>query len=337
MNHRFLWAAALAWVAALCAILLLFRFVGETAWPVVLLLYWPRAIWLAPGLALLPFALRRGRRALLVPLAAGTLLWMFPVMGFVVPFPRGGSGSPTLRILSYNTTHTVDGPEVLRAMVMEEKPDLVLFQWTSHLADEALSGPWFKGWTVRRSFQFTIASRYFIASLEPIGIPSGSGPPCAHAVVETPLGALDVYAIRPLSAREEIGAGRGWGIRQRLRIFLSELRTGKLEQLAAFREGQVRSIAEAVARAQHPVVIAGDTNLPDGSLFLERYFGKFGDAFEQAGWAFGYTHPAKLPWLRLDRVLLGPELEAVSFDVLGHHASAHRAIVAEIRSAAAGR
>ncbi|HZX93901.1 MAG TPA: hypothetical protein VFE90_05260 [Myxococcales bacterium] len=45
---------------------------------------------------------------------------------------------------------------------------------------------------------------------------------------------------------------------------------------------------------------------------------------EQAGWGLGYTNPARLPWLRLDRVLLRPDLEAVSFHVLGHHASAHR-------------
>jgi len=90
-----------------------------------------------------------------------------------------------------------------------------------------------------------------------------------------------------------------------------------------------------VAKARHPVLIAGDTNLPEGSLFLRRYFAGFKDAFVESSWGFGFTHPAKLPWLRLDRVLLGRGLGAKSFDVLPRRESAHRPVLAEvIRSSA---
>ena len=71
---RLLWIVALAWLALLGLLLASFAFVGENARPVLLLLYLPRHPWLAPGLLLLPFALRRGRRTLLVPLAAGALV-----------------------------------------------------------------------------------------------------------------------------------------------------------------------------------------------------------------------------------------------------------------------
>jgi vancomycin resistance protein VanJ len=251
-------------------------------------------------------------------------------MGFVLPRPAERPAGPTLRVLSYNTTHGVDGVEGLRELLREARPDLVLFQWTSHLAEEALAGPGFEGWTVRRTAQFTVASRFPVLSLEPLGVPSGSGPPCAHALVETPLGTLDVYAIRPQSAREEIGAGRHRGLRQRLVELLEGADSGRLSGLASFREAQTRSIAEAVAQARNLVLIAGDSNVPDGSGFLRRYLGGFSDAFAEAGWGFGFTHPARLPWLRLDRVLLGPGLQALDFDVLGRRLSAHRAVVAQI-------
>ena len=78
------------------------------------------------------------------------------------------------------------------------------------------------------------------------------------------------------------------------------------------------------------MLIAGDSNLPNGSLVLRRHLGGFSDAFVQSGWGFGYTYPARLPWMRLDRVLLGSGLRAVSFDVLPRRTSAHRPVVAEV-------
>lgn len=330
LRLRLLWIAALLWLALLGLLLALFSFVGENAWLVVLLLYLPRHPWLVPGLLLLPFALRKGRRGLLVPLAAGALLWLFPIMGFVLPHPVASGSQARLRVLSYNTTHTVDGVDSLRALARDTQADLVLFQWTSHEAEEALSGPGFEGWTVRRADQFTVASRFPILSLETAGVPAESGAPCAHAVLDTPIGPLDVIDIRPQSARYEIGAARHRGIRQRVRDLIADAWEGQAHERTLLREAQVRSIADEIARATHPVLVAGDTNLPGGSLYLRRYFGGMGDAFVEAGWGFGYTHPARLPWMRLDRVLLGPGLHAVSFEVLGRRVSGHRPVLADI-------
>lgn len=328
-GFRVLWGAALAWLAVLACLLALFRYVGETAWPVVLLLYLPRHAWVLPGLALLPFALRPGRRALLGPLVLGTLVWLFPLMGFVLPGLGPRPPGPTLRVLSYNALHAADGTEGLRALILENDPDLVLFQWTSHLAGEAMSGPDFQGWTVRRVGQFTVASHFPILSAEAIGVPVDFAP-AAHAVIDTPIGRMDVYNIRPKSAREELGATRRRGLGQRVRELVEEARSGRLAERASLRETQIRSIVAKAGKAPNLVLIAGDTNLPGGSLFAHRYFGGFQDAFEEAGLGFGFTHPARIPWLRLDRILLGRGLEAVSFRVLPQGASSHRAVLAEI-------
>lgn len=326
----FLWLATLLWLAALGGLLVLFAVVGEDAWPVLLLLYLPRHPWVIPGLALLPFALRPGRRALLLPLGLGALVWLFALMGFVPPHRSPPAGGPTLRVLSYNTTHALDGAEGLRSLILETRPDLVLFQWTSHLADEAMSGPGFEGWTILRAAQFTVASRFPILSIEAVGYPSGAGPPCAHAILETPLGTLDVYSIRPQSARREIGATHRRGVWERLRELVQDTRSERVSEMTSFREAQTRSIAVEAAKAQHLALIAGDSNLPDGSLFLRRYLGRYRDAFVESGWGFGYTYPARLPWMRLDRVLMGPGLGAVAFDVLPRRVASHRAVLVEI-------
>lgn len=318
------------WLAFLLGLLALFSFVGEVAWPVVLLLYLPRFPGIVPGILLVPCVLRRGRRALLLPLGCGALIWTFPLMGFVLPTPASKPQGPVLRLLSYNTTHFVDGIDNIRSLVLKTHPDLVLFQWTSHFAEEALSGPGFDGWTVRRASQFTVASRFPILSVEAVGFPSGADWPCAHAIVVTSLGTLDIFNIRPQSARMEIAATRHQGLRQRLRQLLRAVRSGQLSEHATLREAQLQSIAEEAAKAHHLVVIAGDTNLPEDSLFFRRYFANFKDAFREAGWGFGFTHPARFPWLRLDRVLLGPGLSATSFQVLSRGVSAHRPVLAEI-------
>ena len=187
-SRTLLWAAAMIWLSALGALLLLFARVGEGAWQVVLLLYLPRHLWLLPGLLLIWPAAQRGRRWLLLPLGAGFLLWLFPIMGFVPPHPTGRAGGPRVRVLSFNTSHGVDGVDGLRALVLQARADIALFQWSSHLVDEALSGPGFEGWSVRRGGQFTVATRYPLRSMDLVGLPSGSGPPCAHAV-EPPVNA----------------------------------------------------------------------------------------------------------------------------------------------------
>lgn len=334
---RWPWVAAAAWLIALGLLLAAFALVGEEAWPVVLLLYLPRLPWILPGLALLPFALRRGRRPLLVPLAAGALVWLFPLMGFVLPRLPARPAGPAIRVLSYNTGHAADGVESLRALVRETRADVVLFQWTSHEAEAALRGPGFEAWTVRRAGQFTVASRYPVLSIEGVGYPAppDGALPCAHAVVESPLGTLDVYAMRPKSARAELAARRKMGLRHRVAEFVEDLESGMLAASAALREAQTRSVAAAAAQARHLVVIAGDSNLPDGSRLLRATLGGYRDAFAEAGWGFGYSYPARLPWMRLDRVLLGPGLEALSFEVQGRRVSGHRAILAEIARAPA--
>jgi endonuclease/exonuclease/phosphatase (EEP) superfamily protein YafD len=311
-------------------VLTLFVFVGEESWLVVLGLYLPRLLLLLPALPLAWAARRGDRRVLRGLVLAGALLWLFPVAGFVLPWPAPAVQGPTLRVLSYNTTQGVDGTESLRALFLETKADVVVLQWTSHYAHDAFSGPGFEGWTVKRAGQFGIASRYPVRSFEPVGDPGGYGPPMAHAVLDTPLGPLDLLDIRPQSARTEIGAFRHMGVRDQLRALLHELRSGRASEHAKYREGQIKVIAEEAARAQGLLLIAGDSNLPDGSLLLRRYFGRYRDAFAEASWGFGWTHPAKLPWMRLDRGLLGPGLRAVRFEVLGRRNSGHRAVLFEV-------
>ena len=82
--------------------------------------------------------------------------------------------------------------------------------------------------------------------------------------------------------------------------------------------------------AENPVVIAGDTNLPGLSPLLAKSYGQYTDGFSVAGRGFGYTFPAKRPWMRIDRVLADPRLRFLRFFTGSVIASDHLYVVAEL-------
>jgi endonuclease/exonuclease/phosphatase (EEP) superfamily protein YafD len=97
----------------------------------------------------------------------------------------------------------------------------------------------------------------------------------------------------------------------------------------ALRTRQIAAATEAARRSKDPVLLAGDTNLPEGSLIARSYFAPFHDAFVDVGFGFGHTFPAKLPWMRIDRVLGGPRVRFLDVRVLPRGASDHRAVVVD--------
>jgi endonuclease/exonuclease/phosphatase (EEP) superfamily protein YafD len=314
-------------------VLALFLFVGERSWAVMLLLYVPRALFLVP----LPFIglvlLITGQRRLLWTQALCALLVVWPLMGLRVSLPHRDSG-PSLRLLTYNVWAGALGAEAIRRDVLEARPDLVLFQATTQAADDAFRDPAFRGWSVRRAGPYSIATRYPVREVAvATEAPTASGPPFVRFLVETPLGPLDVFSIHPQSLRGTFNAlPAGCGFRRTLRDGCA---VQALRKNRAQRERQVRAVAEAAARSQHLVVIAGDINLPGLSRLQERELGRYQDGFLEAGRGFGYTFPANslAAWLRLDRILAGPGLRFAAFGVGGDGGSDHRPVWADLQRA----
>jgi vancomycin resistance protein VanJ len=94
----------------------------------------------------------------------------------------------------------------------------------------------------------------------------------------------------------------------------------------------VAGIAERAAASTHAVIVAGDTNLPSLSWTLAEHLGHFRDAFSAAGVGFGYTFPARHPWMRIDRVLTNDKLTAVAFRLGNATGSDHRWVFAVLES-----
>jgi len=311
--------AALAHLAAVVLLLVAFRLEGDRWPPLALFFFAPRLLWAAPLLVVVPLLCVRGPRRLLWACGASAALIFGPLMGLHVNWP--GRAEPSVRLLTYNVWLGVRDPQAIREEIAASNPDIVLFEAAAHPADVALQRPPFA--TYLHVDQFVLASR-FPARLTGQGtfVSAHLGRPWARFAVETPIGTLDVLAVHPHSPRELLHGG--------VRALFRDNPNGPL----LFLERQLAEIAETARGAGPLLVVAGDFNVPEGGSLLPRFFGGLTDAFAEAGVGYGYTFPLvgrlPVPWMRLDRVLLGAGLRAVRAELAGTGGSDHAALRVEI-------
>ena len=326
---RNIWAAvAVLHFAAVVALLVCFRLAGERMPRLAVLLYAPRVLYGAPLLLVTPFLFLHGPRRLLWLQALTALLVAGPLMGLHLNLPR--SRRPSIRLLTYNVWFGARDPAAIAREVAAADPDIVLFQAAAHAADVALKAPPFDHLHYLHESDFAVASRYPIRVVAAgRSNPPRLGPPWVRFEVDTPLGAIALFSVHPHSPRGAFQELRGRGL---LRLLPGG---PPLDQGGAFLflERQLQEIDEASRDAGPLAVLAGDFNVPESSALLAGLFPEAEDAFSSAGLGYGYTFPTgqrRFPWMRLDRVLVGPGLTAISARVAGDGGSDHAALVVEI-------
>jgi vancomycin resistance protein VanJ len=322
---RPLLVAAVAYPLALLLLLALLRGVGERWWPATIGLYLPRIFFALP-LPVLAFLLwRRGLRRWLATQAVAALVLIFPLGGFVLPGPsRAGGGAPVLRVLSYNVMHAYAGPERIVAEIDRFSPDVVLLQklGDNHEPMRRLLSARYPH--VEISWGGTVASRFPITARldpdQPLATDVMAQSRFLQKVISTPLGPIAFYSTHPSSPRDGLAA-------------VARLRgVSLLKQETAWRTSQVRRLAARARAESIPVVIAGDTNIPELSPLLRAELGQYHDGFRQAGWGFGYTYPFNVfRWMRIDRILVSAPLRVVRFQIGNSTASDHLCVVADIQ------
>jgi endonuclease/exonuclease/phosphatase (EEP) superfamily protein YafD len=317
------WVGVLAWVylaVALGAWGLLYA--SDLWWPATLILFGPRWVLLLPLVVLVPVALWRRRRAVLVVLAAG-LVVAGPVMGLCVPWghlARGPRGGWHLRVLTCNLHYRRHlDPAPLEAVVARADADVVVLQeWDPVNHSAMLEGP---GWNVGRTPVLFLASRLRIRQVEPLGDHStrASGA-LLRCDLDAPVGIVHFFNLHLASPRRQLretvdDAGRG-----------PEL----VQATSDTRWEQMENVARQVGRASGPVVLAGDFNTPPQSAIFRRLWPEYDDAFGSAGWGWGYTFYGGRTMVRIDHVLTGPGWWCKACWVGPDVGSPHRPVVADL-------
>lgn len=312
---------------ALLIFIVSLRFVGEKWWGTTIALYLPRAPFALPLLPLIVAIVWVGPRKLLWTqlLACGLLLGL---MGFRVAWPTPPTpGALHLRIASCNTNGLALGVRRILDPLLARDPDIIALQ-------EVNPDGWPRlrklvpGYQVHEFGQFWLASRFPIAAV------SGQSQFVSYRIT-TPAGPIELFNVHPISPRDGLETIRGDGLRhQFLRgdLLNTQART-VVAQNTAIRLGQLQGIAEtARGYSGQPVIIVGDTNLPDLSWAFARWLGEYGDGFVSAGSGFGYSYPSpRDPWMRIDRVLADKKhFRFRSFEVIHKYISDHFAITSEL-------
>lgn len=273
----------------------------------MLVLYFPRQPFLVMAIAgaLLASFTRRRVRLLITAQAVVTLIVLFPVMGLSLGHSR--AGEHPIRLASYNIYFGKLGRTAILDEIAAMPADIVLLQatWDS-LGDMKERFP---DRSTHRVDDFVIITRFKILRVEePPPLADGEFPKFAGFVLETPSGLLRVYNVHPFSPRHA--------------LFEDE----ETRANVTHREAQIEAVAWAAHNDSTPFVIVGDTNLPPGSGIARRHLGGFKDAFEEVGFGFGYTFPAKRPWMRIDRAFGGEDIRFLDMRVGAKGASDHRPI-----------
>ncbi len=146
---------------------------------------------------------------------------------------------------------------------------------------------------------------------------------CTLSVRGTPLTVVTAHFVSPryslLAVRDDpTEAGSDWSANLGERLF------------------QARVLAQALAPLPRPLVVMGDFNAPEDSPVLAPLLAlDLQDAFSQAGRGWGYTYGhavhKRIDFLRIDHILVSPELDIQRARVGPSRISDHHAVIADLR------
>ena len=307
------------------ALFLLVLVIGEQSRLTLISLYLPRQPLLAAailGALLSPLARnaaapperqKRRLRALLAIHAILALVIVFPIMGV-----RFGSSRPptrdgaTIRLASYNVFFGKLGRPALIDEIVAMQADIIVLQAAFGSLGERLKER-LPDRTIRQEGELVLVSRFPVRTVE-APPPLGKNEPAMFMkyVIDTPTGALRVVNVHPYSPRHALLGGDASG------------------DNIADREAQIGAAVDAARSDVPPFVIAGDTNLPPMSGIGRRRLAGLTDAFTEVGFGFGYTFPAKRPWMRIDRVFAGDRVRFLDMRIGPRGASDHRPVFVDL-------
>ncbi|MCC6318784.1 MAG: endonuclease/exonuclease/phosphatase family protein [Gemmatimonadaceae bacterium] len=324
--------AILAWgaLAGMVGVTILMWQAGDR-WPVAtILLFIGRWVYLIPivGIALL---VRRRNRALLLPTYLALWIALFPVMGLRTGWRRmlPGPDGPTLRIVSFNTAASPIVTDSLEALLERWGADVVALQECSASLAQRL--PAIRGFHAHAVRPLCLLSRFPIVAAESMERSSlervrneglagvGGAGYVVRYVLETPAGPVGFTNLHLETARKG------------LEPLLDGFDLSRLRDNSDLRDIEARRARAWVDGGLVPMIVAGDFNAPREGRNFADHWGDLRNAFDQVGQGFGYTRYNGWIRVRIDHVLYGDGLRAVTARVAGDAWSDHRPLIVELR------
>jgi endonuclease/exonuclease/phosphatase (EEP) superfamily protein YafD len=301
-------------------------FVSEQTWWGTALTFLPRHAFLAMPAVLLVASLLVYRRMIFVNLAA-VLVAAIPLMGARIPLTLPAEDGDGLRVVSCNVQRYEPDFDLVLREITAHQPDVVALQealWT----DERL-GRTFPGWYTIQEDEYWIGSRYPLKRIGVCHSKSFDRISGLSVEIETPRGPIRLHNLHLTTAR--------FGFAElSFRSVLDGKGPAFVEKYTNWRRDEALECRAEVDRhgAKLPQLIVGDFNTPTVSEIYDTAWHGFTNAFEVAGWGFGYTAPCTthrhwfnfVPWVRIDHILVDDHWTVAACGIGSGNGSDHRLI-----------
>ncbi len=306
--------------------------VSDDAW-LELTRYLPYPLFLLPAIAALVLSFRLGRWWVAASLA-NLALWL--TLGMGLQWNDGQAGAERIRVMTYNikvfnAAHQRAGVRALALEVARYDPDILVMQDADGLLigrsePTGYTGPVFGLRHVYALGQYVIASRFALRDCGPgqIGFP-GENHRYLRCVVDARGVELNLATAHFQSPRAGLNAARREGLDG----------ADDWQRNHANRLSQARALARDLARSRRPLVLAGDLNAPQSSPVIGSLLAVgLRDAFTSAGRGYGYSHGHALrhgfDFLRIDHILVSPDVGVMACFTGRSDASEHRPVIADL-------
>lgn len=317
-------------LGVLCFNYLIAGQLGDRVWWALPFLFGPRWLLALPLIGVLPWMLRAPRQAL-IPSLLGALLTCFGILDVHLGVARltAGNGTP-LRVLELNSGSGGGGmpsvPDVL-AELQRTSPDLIMVAECGNgpLKDafKSLQGYEYRG----SGTSLCLLSRGKILEWDErnpddIWKEGGSGA-IVRAVVATASGPVRVGMVHLETPRDALDNFPD----------LSSIPTlGNIVRANTRQRDKESHLAREwiLTGETRPTIVVGDFNLPIESAIFRRYWGDFRDAFSQSGIGSGHTKRTRWWGVRIDHVLMSPEIRTRRSFVGRDVGSDHLPLIADL-------
>ena len=262
------------------------------------------------------------------------------LMGLSVGAPQEGHGR--VRVMSYNVKSYLalrqpGGVEQLAHEVFEHQPDLLLMQDAGQLVDVEgnvrsadllrVVGP---AWPhAHATDEYVVLSRWPIRRCQHGAIPVGDDPHVfVHCDVDIDGKLVQVITVHLITPRKGLVASHRGQARW---LGLEEWQDNML-----LRMRQVGLMAEYLRQLPPgPRIVAGDLNATEPSVVVQTLLNTgLRDAHSSAAFGYGFTHGHSLlkglSFLRIDHILVSPDIAVAGAFVGGAEASQHRPVIADL-------
>ena len=234
----------------------------------------------------------------------------------------------TFNVRMFNFNHALkekDVPEKIEKLISEEDPDIISFQEYTLVTSFKLKGysyKYVKLQSDKSNFGLAIYSKYKIVNQGSLEFPDSMNNAIFIDILKDK-DTLRVYNLhmQTLALQPQIG---------NLRQEDSQKLFGRLGQSFKKQQEQSKLVLSHQANCKYPMVVNGDFNNTAYSYAYQKIRGNKKDAFEEAGSGFGRTFIFDFIPIRIDFMLVDPNIEVLDFYNYGQELSDHYPIMAKL-------